>query len=106
MAKYLFEVNYIGEGLKGLLKDGGTKRRAVVENLLKQMGGTMESFYYAFGDTDLFLICDIPDHVSASAIALTVVSTGTVTLKTSVLLTPEQIDEAAKKTPNYTPPGK
>ena len=106
MAKYLVQVNYVGEGIKGLLKDGGSARRAVVEKLFKSLGGTIEAFYYAFGDTDLYIIGDFPDHAAVTAGVLTVTSTGTVTCKTTVLLTPEEIDEAAKKTPIYSPPGK
>ena len=79
---------YVGDGVKGLLKDGGSKRRAVVEKLFKSMGGTIESFYYAFGETDLFVIGDFPDNASVAAAALTTVSTGTVTTKTTVLITP------------------
>jgi uncharacterized protein with GYD domain len=105
MPKYLVQVNYVGEGVKGLLKDGGSKRRAVVEKLFKSMGGTIEAFYYAFGDTDLYIIGDFPDHATVAATILTVTSTGTVTCKTTVLLTPEELDEAAKKTPTYSPPG-
>ena len=106
MAKYLVQANYVGEGIKGLLKDGGSKRRAVVEKLFKSLGGTIESFYYAFGETDLFIIGDFPDHAAVAAGVLTVTSTGTVTCKTTVLLTPEEMDEAAKKTPAYSPPGR
>lgn len=105
MSKYLIQVNYVGEGIKGLLKDGGSKRRAVVDKLFKSMGGTIESFYYAFGETDLFIIGDFPNHAAVAAALLTVTSTGTVTCKTTVLLTPEEMDEAAKKTPTYSPPG-
>jgi uncharacterized protein with GYD domain len=105
MPKYLVQVNYVGDGVKGLLKDGGSKRRAVVEKLFKSMGGNIESFYYAFGETDLFIIGDFPDNASVTAAALTVVSTGTVTTKTTVLMTPEEIDEATKKTPVYSSPG-
>ena len=105
MPKYLVQVNYIGEGVKGLLKDGGTKRRAVVEKLFKSMGCTLDAFYYAFGNTDLYIIADSPDHATVAALVLTVTATGAVTCKTTVLLTPEEIDEAAKKTPTYSPPG-
>jgi uncharacterized protein with GYD domain len=105
MAKYLVQVNYVGEGVKGLFKDGGTKRRAVVDKLFKSMGSTLEAFYYAFGDTDLYIIGDFPDHATVAAIVLTVTSTGEVTCKTTVLVTPEQMDEASKKSPTYTPPG-
>jgi uncharacterized protein with GYD domain len=106
MPKYLFQVNYVGEGVKGLLKDGGSKRRAAVEQLYKSLGVTLESFYYAFGDTDLYIIADIPNHATAAAGVLTVTATGTVTCKTTVLLTPEEIDDAAKIKPTYSAPGK
>ncbi len=106
MPKYLFQVNYVGEGVKGLLKDGGSKRRTVVEKFFKSLGGVnMEAFYYAFGETDLYIIADFPDHATVASAALTVTATGTVTVKTTVLLTPEELDRAAKKTPTYSPPG-
>lgn len=105
MPKYLFQVSYAGEGVKGLLKDGGSKRRTVVENLFKSMGGSIEAFYYAFGDTDLYIIGDFPDHATVASISLTVASTGTAHLKTTVLLTPEEIDSATKLRPAYSPPG-
>jgi uncharacterized protein with GYD domain len=106
MAKYLWEANYVGEGLKGLLKEGGSSRRALVEKILDSMGGKLEAFYYAFGETDLYAIVEMPDNVSAASFALTVEASGAVTLKTTVLMTPEEIDKAVKKTPSYRPPGK
>lgn len=106
MAKYLIQANYVGEGIKGLLQDGGSKRRTAVETMLKSLGGSIEAFYYAFGDTDLYAIADFPDHASAAAMALTVASTGTVKVKTTVLLTPEEIDAATKLKPSFSPPGK
>ena len=106
MPKYLFEVNYVGDGVKGLLKDGGSKRRAVVEKFFKSLGGSLEAYYYAFGDTDLYIIAEFPTHAAATACALTVTATGTVTVKTTVLLTPEEVDNAGKMTPTYSPPGK
>jgi uncharacterized protein with GYD domain len=105
MAKYLIQANYIGEGLKGLLKEGGTSRRAAVEKLFGSVGGKVEAFYYAFGDTDLFVIADIPDNVTAAALSLTVSAAGAATSKVTVLLTAEEVDAASKKTPNYRPPG-
>ena len=105
MPKYLTQCNYVGDGLKGLLKDGGTSRRAVVEKMIQSVGGTMESCYYAFGETDLFIIADLPDNVSMSAMSLLVNATGALTVKTTVLLTPEEVDQAVKKNPAYQPPG-
>lgn len=105
MPKYLAHCNYVGEGVKGLLKDGGSKRRAVVEKLVESMGGTVEAFYYAFGETDLYVIAELPDNESMTAVALLVAASGAINIKTTVLLTPEEVDEAAKKTPIYQPPG-
>ena len=106
MPKYLVKANYVGEGIRGLLKEGGTSRRAVVEKMIKSMGGKLEVFYYAFGETDLYGIADMPDNVSAAAFALIIAASGAVTLNTTVLMTPEEMDQAAKKTPSYRPPGK
>lgn len=106
MPKYLFQVNYVGEGVKGLLKDGGSKRRAVTDKLFKSLGGSLDAYYYAFGDTDLYIIADFPNHAAVTACALTVNATGTVTVKTTVLLTPEEVNAAAKMKPTYSAPGK
>lgn len=105
MPKYLLHANYVGEGIKGLLKEGVTSRRAVAEKAVQSLGGKLEAFYFAFGDTDAYVIVDVPDQASMAAIALTVSASGAVTIKTTVLLTPEEVDEAAKKTPSYRPPG-
>jgi uncharacterized protein with GYD domain len=105
MAKYLIQANYVGDGIKGLLREGGTSRRKVVDELLASVGGKVESFYYAFGDVDAFVIVDVPDNVTAAAVALTVGASGAVTLKTTVLMTPEEVDQATKKSPAYRAPG-
>ena len=106
MPKYLVQANYVGEGVKGLLKEGGSSRRAAVEKLIKSGGGKLETFYYAFGETDLYVIADMPDNASMAAVALMVAASGVINLKTIVLMTPEELDNAAKKTPIYRPPGK
>jgi uncharacterized protein with GYD domain len=105
MPKYLAHASYTVEGLKGLLKDGGSKRREVVEQLAKGLGGTLEAFYYAFGDDDVFAIFDFPDNVSATAVSLVINAAGGATVKITVLLTPEEVDQATKKTVDYRPPG-
>jgi uncharacterized protein with GYD domain len=105
MSKYLIQVNYVGEGVKGLLKDGGSKRRAVTEKLIKSVGGSLDAYYYAFGDTDLYIIADFPNHAAVTAAALTSSAPGTITCKTTVLLRPEEVDDAGKLTPTYSPPG-
>ena len=106
MSKYLIQANYVGDGVKGLLKEGGSSRRAVVDKLIKSVGGTMEALYYAFGETDIYVIVDLPDNASAAAIALTVASSGVINIRTTVLMTPEELDQAVKKSPTYRAPGR
>ena len=106
MPKYLVQANYVGEGVKALCKEGGSSRRAAVEKLFDSVGGKLEAFYYAFGDTDVFVIADAPDNVSAAALSLAVNASGAATAKVTVLLTAEEIDAAAKKTVSYRAPGK
>jgi len=105
MPKYLFKANYVGEGIKGLLKEGGTSRRSVIEKMTESLGGTLEVFYYAFGETDVFAIGELPDNAAAAAFALTISSSGAATVDTTVLMTPEEVDEVVKKSPTYRPPG-
>ena len=105
MPKYLFQTSYTTEGLKGLLKDGGSKRREVVEQLTKAVGGSLEAFYFAFGDDDVYIISDVPDNVTSAAVSLTVNASGAVKVKTTVLLTAEEVDRASQMTVNYRPPG-
>jgi uncharacterized protein with GYD domain len=105
MPKYLTVASYTAEGAKGLLKEGGTARRAVVEKLMKSLGGRLEAFYFAFGDNDAYIITEGPDNPTAAGLSLTVSASGAVRTKTIVLLTPEEIDQAAKKTVKYRPPG-
>jgi uncharacterized protein with GYD domain len=106
MPKYLVQFNYTAEGIKGVLKEGGKSRRAETEKLVKSMGGSMEAYYFAFGEADGFVIVDLPDSASMAAINLTVASSGAVATKTTVLISPEEVDAAAKKKPSYRPPGK
>ena len=96
MAKYLFQANYKSEGLKGLLKEGGVSRRTHLSELIEGLGGNLESFYYAFGEYDLYAIAELPDHASSTALSMIVNAAGTVSVNTVVLLTPEEVDEAAK----------
>jgi uncharacterized protein with GYD domain len=105
MPKYLIEAAYTAEGAKGLLGKGGTARRKAVEDAAKSVGGRVEAFYFAFGATDAVVILELPDHASAAALALAVSATGNVEAATTVLLTPEELDEASKKSTQYRPPG-
>ena len=106
MAKYLSQAKYTTEGLKGLLKDGGSARKEAIEKLLADVGGKLEAFYYAFGDTDLYTITESPDNVTAAALSLIINSAGAATVKITPLLTPEEVDSATKISADYRPPGK
>ena len=105
MPKYLLQVSYTAEGAKGLRKDGGTKRRKAAQSMVESLGGKLETFYFAFGDRDVFAIADLPDNVTAAAASTALAATGAVAMKTAVLITPEELDQAAKKSVSYTPPG-
>ena len=105
MPKYLLQASYTPEGVKGLLKEGGSKRREAVEQLTKALGGRIEAFYFAFGDDDVYVISDMPDNVTITAVVLTVNASGAVKVKTTVLLTAEEVDQATKMTASYRAPG-
>jgi uncharacterized protein with GYD domain len=106
MAKYLVRASYTSEGAKGLMKDGGTKRAAALEAALKGVGGKLDAFYFALGEHDVYAIIDAPDVASVSALALVTNASGAVRVSTTVLVTPQEVDAAAKKTVQYTPPGR
>jgi uncharacterized protein with GYD domain len=105
MPKYLWQVSYTTEGAIGLAAEGGTGRRAAIEEMLNSVGGTLEAFYYAFGSDDLIVIADVPDNVSVAALSLRTATGGAARSRTTVLLTPEEVDEAARRTVEYRPPG-
>jgi uncharacterized protein with GYD domain len=105
MSKYLVQFSYTAEGVKGLLKEGGSKRRQATEQLVKSLGGKLEAYYFTYGEYDGFSIIDGLDDVEMSSALLTVAASGAVRVKTTVLLTAEQVDQAAKKTATYRPPG-
>jgi uncharacterized protein with GYD domain len=106
MAKYLFEARYTAEGAKGVAREGGSARRTAVAKMAEGLGGKLEAFYYAFGDVDAYVILDYPDNVTAAAAALAVNQAGTVTVRTVVLIPPEDMDKVAKKSVEYRPPGR
>jgi uncharacterized protein with GYD domain len=104
MPNYLAVASYTPEGLKALLKTGGTARRAAVEKMLESLDGHLKAFYFAFGENDAYLIVDLPDNLAAAAISLAVAAAGAVRTKTIVLLTPEEMDQVAERPAEYEPP--
>lgn len=105
MPKYLIKASYTPEGARGVAKEGGSGRRDTIAKLAESSGGTMESFYFAFGHTDAYVVCDFPDNATAAAVALAVNSSGAANAETVILMTPEEVDEAITKSVDYRPPG-
>lgn len=103
--KFMIQASYTGEGARGLLKDGGSARRAVVQKMVEAAGGRLECFYYSYGDHDVISVMDLPDSTSAIALSLAVNASGAVRLSTIPLIAPEEVDAAAKKTIGYRAPG-
>ena len=106
MAKYLITASYTADGVKGLMKDGGSKRQQAAEAAVKSVGGRMEAFYFAFGQHDAIVLIDAPDNASVAAASMAINASGAVQTKTVVLLTAEEVDQATKKTATYQPPGR
>ena len=105
MTKFLITATYNEDGVKGLLKVGGTNRKEAIAKMIKDLGGNLEAFYFAFGDYDVYAIAELPDTKSAAALALTINASGLVNLSTTLLLSPEEIDNATKMSINYRQPG-
>ncbi len=105
MGKYLFQASYTSEGLAGLVKEGGTSRKAALTETIEGAGGTVESLYYAFGKNDLFITADLPDDTAATAVSLTIGSAGALGVSVTVLVTPEAVDEAIGRNIPYRAPG-
>ena len=105
MPKFLYKVNLSAEGMRGTLEEGGVARRNAIAELARSLGGSLEAFYYAFGETDAYVIIDVPDAETAAATAITVSLSGVGSIETVVLIDPEQIDAIAAKSIDYRPPG-
>ena len=106
MPKYLIQASYSAEGLEGLLAEGGTSRRVAVEQFVQELGGKLEAYYFAFGENDVYAIVELPDNVKAATATITIASAGTAKLNTTVLITPEEMDQATKTSTTYRPPGR
>lgn len=105
MARFLFIARYSSDGVKGVLSAGGVARRTAIESMAKDLGGRMESFDFAFGEDDVYTVVELPDNKTAAAVALAVNTSGLASVRTVVLLSPEEVDEASKQTVSYRPPG-
>ena len=106
MPHYLIQASYTPEGLKGLMKDKASGRKEALKEAVGRLGGKLESLYYSFGKHDVVIIAEVPDNVSAAALALAATATGTVRIQTTPLLTVKETDKAVGKTVHYRAPGK
>ncbi len=105
MSKFLVTGSYTADGAKALAKEGGSQRKVAVEKMVGALGGKVEAFYFAFGDSDIYVIIDLPDTASGAALSLAVNASGMVKLSTVMLMTPEEVDAACKKPVSYRAPG-
>jgi uncharacterized protein with GYD domain len=105
MGRYLYKVSYSKEGMQGVMRQGAADRQAFIEKLASEVGGSITSFDFAFGDTDVYVMADMPDHVTAAAIATAVSASGAASIETVVLLSADDIDRAIAKDVPYKPPG-
>jgi uncharacterized protein with GYD domain len=105
MAMYLVKGRYTHEGLQGVLREGGTSRRDTIHKLAEELGGRLESLYFAFGDVDVYCVVEMPDNVTAAAVSMTVSSSGAVSCELVTLLTPEEVDQSREVTVSYRAPG-
>ena len=107
MGKYLFHASYGPESVAGMVNNarGGTERSEVVKALIEGAGGTLEAFYFGFGDTDAYTLADLPDDATAVAFSLAAAASGMMVLKTTVLVTPETVDQAIATNVNFRTPG-
>jgi uncharacterized protein with GYD domain len=105
MPRYLFRASLSPEGVAGVLAEGGSARRKVVEEAITTLGGTLETFYFTFGDDDVVLIAELPDNETAAGFAMETSSSGRVSVSTTVLLTPDDIDRARETKSGWRAPG-
>ena len=106
MAKFMIRARYSAEGLRGLQQDGGTGRQQAISNALNAMGGRLDGLYFALGEDDVLVICDMPDTVSVAAIGIAVSASGLVQTRTTPLLTVDEVDKAVRKSVDYRAPGR
>jgi uncharacterized protein with GYD domain len=105
MGRYLIKASYTAAGARGLLDAGGKSRVDAVSKTAESAGGKMESFDFAFGSTDAFVICSLPDNAAAAKVALTVGAAGAAACETVVLIDPAELPAGSGSDVAYTPPG-
>ncbi|TDB81401.1 MULTISPECIES: GYD domain-containing protein [unclassified Micromonospora] len=105
MPKFLLRSTYTIDGMKGLAADGGTRRAEVVQAMVENAGGHLESMHFAFGEDDTYVLCDMPDHPTAASVAIAIEAAGGLRVQVVPVLTPAEVDEATHLMTDYSPPG-
>lgn len=105
MPKYLIQGSYTPEGIKGLVKDTASGRKAAVKTAMKSLKGKLESLHFALGPDDVVVIVDAPDNIAIAALSLSVGQTGLINVRTTPLLTVEETDQALAMSAKYRAPG-
>lgn len=105
MSKYMVQASYTADGVKGLTKDTASGRTAAVAKAIASLGGNLEKMYFSFGEFDVVAIADLPDSAAAARFALRAAATGHVHVKTTPLLTAEEVDKALQRKVDYRAPG-
>lgn len=96
MPTYLVKVSYTEEGTRSVLEDGATKRREKLREYTEELGGTLKDLYYALGEHDAYAIVEFPDKTSMAAATMLTKASGGGVCSATVLLTPEEIDQATE----------
>lgn len=105
MARFMYKVSYSKEGMQGVIKEGAANRKTFIEKMAAEMGGSISSFDFAFGDTDVYVIAEMEDQITAAAVATAVAASGAATIETVVLLSADDVDRAIGKHAPYRAPG-
>ena len=106
MPKFLLEAKYTPDGLRAAMKESFASRHQAVAKAISALGGTLESLYFAAGESHVYLIAEFPDATDAAALGLATEATGLVRAKRIIsLLTAADADRASKKSVAYRGPG-
>lgn len=106
MPKVLFYGKYTPEGYQGLVREGGSGRIEAARQALGSVGGSLEAFYFSFGENDFYIIVDLPDSVTTTAVTLAGNVSGTFSIRGVALLTAAEMDEAVRRSVDFRPPGR
>lgn len=97
MPFFLHQVSYTSDALARLIANPQDRFEAV-RGPIEKLGGKIKDSYFAFGEHDVVLITEMPDNVSAAAIALAFAAGGTCrNCQTTTLMTNSEALDAMRK---------